>query len=227
MLPKEQISQIKEQLLKQVEGFTEPQKTSMKTQIREMDDEQFEEFLIKNNLVSVQNNSNGSNGNTQNNSQASPFRMIIEGKIPSYKLAENSKAIAVLEINPITKGHSIVIPKKATKENDIPSQAFTLANKIAKKIKDKLKCPKVNISTSEVLGEGIIQILPVYNDEHLGMPRRKAEEDELKSHKEILEIKKKNIIKVDSKNQRVQKTKKTKLDSKKEFKLPKAPLRIP
>ncbi len=223
MLPKEQLEKIKEQLLKQVEGFPEPQKTSMKTQMEGMDDEQFEEFLIKNNLISVQNNSNG---NSINTSQSSPFRMIIEGKIPSYKLAENSKAIAVLEINPITKGHSIVIPKKATKENDIPSQAFSLANKIAKKIKDKLKCPKVNISTSEVLGEGIIQILPVYNDEHLGMPRKKATEEELKAHKELLEIKKKNIIKVDSKNQRVQKTKKSKIVLK-EFKLPKAPLRIP
>ena len=222
MLPKEQISQIKEQLLKQVEGFPEPQKSSMKTQIEEMNDEQFEEFLIKNKLISVQNNSNG-----KNSQESSPFRMIVEGKIPSYKIAENSKALAVLEINPITKGHIIIIPKKTSKENDIPSQAFSLAKKIAKKIKLKLKCPKVNISTSEIMGEGIIQVLPVYNDEHLGMPRRKATEEELKSHKELLEIKKKEIIKIDSKNQKIPKSKRENLNSKKEIKLPKAPLRIP
>ena len=218
MLPKEQISQIKEQLLKQVEGFPEPQKSTMKSQIGEMNDEEFEEFLIKNKLISVQNNSNG-----KNNKETSPFRLIIEGKIPSYKIAENSKVLAVLEINPITKGHIIIIPKKASKENDIPSQAFSLAKKIAKKIKLKLKCPKVNISTSEIMGEGIIQVLPVYNDEHLGTPRRKASEEELKSHQEILEIKKKEIIKIPSEKSVV----KSKTSSKKEIKLPKAPIRIP
>src|SRR3989344_6488698 len=224
MLPKEQISQIKEQLLKQVEGFPEPQKSTMKSQIGEMNDEEFEEFLIKNKLISVQNNSNGNNSNGKNNKETSPFRLIIEGKIPSYKIAENSKVLAVLEINPITKGHIIIIPKKASKENDIPSQAFSLAKKIAKKIKLKLKCPKVNISTSEIMGEGIIQVLPVYNDEHLGMPRRKATEEELKSHKELLEIKKKEIIKIESKNQKIPKSKRENL--KKEIKLPKAPIRI-
>jgi len=218
MLSKEQISKIKEQLLKQVEGFPEAQKTEMKEQIGTMNDEQFEEFLVKNKLISLENK--GADGNDIKE-QKSPFRLIIEGKIPSYKIDENAKAIAVLEINPVTRGHLIIIPKKAVSQNDIPSQAFTLAKKIAKRIKTKLKSSKINISNSEVLGEGIIQVLPVYNDEHLGMPRRKAEEEELKILQEILTSKKKEPIK-----KSVKKTK-NKTGLKKESNLPKAPVRIP
>ncbi|MEM3112915.1 MAG: HIT domain-containing protein [Candidatus Pacearchaeota archaeon] len=226
MLSKEQLASVKEQLIKQIESFPEPQKSSMKTQIEEMSDEQFEEFLVKNKLISIQNEGNEK---SHFKGQESPFRLIIEGKIPAYKIAENSKALAVLEINPITKGHTIIIPKRPVKENDIPSQAFSLANKVAKKIKLKFKCSKVSISTSEIIGEGIIQVLPVYNDEHLGMPRRKAAEEELKSYQEILGQKKKERTKIDSKNRKITKGKNTKIkqNSKKEIKLPKAPIRIP
>ena len=43
---------------------------------------------------------------------ASIFTKIINGEIPSYKIAETNKFYAFLDINPLAKGHTLVIPKK-------------------------------------------------------------------------------------------------------------------
>ena len=43
---------------------------------------------------------------------ASIFSRIINGEIPCYKIAENDKFFAFLDINPLMKGHTLVIPKK-------------------------------------------------------------------------------------------------------------------
>ena len=40
------------------------------------------------------------------------FTKIVKGEIPSYKVAENETCYAFLDINPLTKGHTLVIPKK-------------------------------------------------------------------------------------------------------------------
>ena len=45
---------------------------------------------------------------------ASIFTRIVNGEIPSYKIAENEDYYAFLDINPIAKGHTLVIPKKET-----------------------------------------------------------------------------------------------------------------
>ena len=42
------------------------------------------------------------------------FSKIIKGEIPSYKIAENEDYFAFLDINPLKKGHTLVIPKKET-----------------------------------------------------------------------------------------------------------------
>ena len=43
---------------------------------------------------------------------ASIFTQIIQGKIPSYKIAEDENHYAFLDINPIAEGHTLVVPKK-------------------------------------------------------------------------------------------------------------------
>ena len=56
--------------------------------------------------------------------------------MPSTEIDENEEALAVLEINPISKGHTIVIPKEhITKPEDIPPKAKELATQIGKKLK--------------------------------------------------------------------------------------------
>ena len=179
MLSEEQIKQIKKQLLQQIENFPEDKKEIAKQQIEEMDSEQLEEFLEQNNLVQK-----------SENQQQCVFCSIVEGKIPSSKIDENEDAIAILEINPISKGHALVIPKNH--DDKISKKVISFAEKISKKIKTKLKPQKVDIAKSELFGHQVINIIPNYKDNHLismNSPRQKANPEELEKIKSQLEEK--------------------------------------
>lgn len=76
------------------------------------------------------------------------FSKIIKGEIPSYKCAEDSRFYAFLDINPIHRGHTLVVPKKEVdyffdlSDEDIAAmQVF--AKKVAKAIKEVVPCRKV------------------------------------------------------------------------------------
>ncbi|GAI11764.1 unnamed protein product, partial [marine sediment metagenome] len=127
MLSEEQTEQIKKQIIQQIEeNFPEDKKELAKQQIHAMNSEQIETFLKQNKLTQTQ--------------QKNPFRSIISGETPSYKIDENKNAIAVLEINPISNGHIIIIPKKPIPEGKkILKTISSLAEKVAEKIKTKLK----------------------------------------------------------------------------------------
>lgn len=188
MLPKEQIAQIKQQLIQQIETtFPEDKKQAAKQQIETMDGNQLEEFLKQNNLIKE--------GQPPTGEQQNVFRNIISGQIHSYKIDEDKYALAVLEINPISKGHTILIPKQeATSVEKIPQPVFSLAKKLSKKIKAKLKPKEVKISSSHAFGEFIINVFPVYENESLNSQRYHAEETELQEIQEKLE--KKTIAKI-------------------------------
>jgi len=180
MLTEEQIREIKGQLIGQIESsFPEDKKEQAKHQVQEMDEEALESFLEKNNLIKSQSEN------------TCVFCSIVSEKIPSYKLAENKKAIAVLEINPISTAHALVIPKEHfLGEEKIPNEAHTLAKKIAKKIKSKLKPKQAKLFFSEFMGHEAINILPIYKDEKENSPRKKASEKELEELKGLLSEKK-------------------------------------
>ena len=183
MLPKEQIESIKQQLLKQVSNFPPDKRASAEREIKEMNDEELEEFLIQNNLIKA--DGKGSKDNEQ-----CIFCSIAEGKISSFKIANDNEAVAVLEINPISKGHVIVIPKThISNEKEIPKSVFSFAEKVEKKLSEKLKPKKILIKTSSVLGHSIINLIPVYSEETLDSPRKKADEAELMELQKLLEIK--------------------------------------
>jgi len=173
MLSEEQIKEIKSQLINHIDStFSEDKKTSAKQQVEEMNDEQLEKFLEKNNLIKE--------GQPTIGKQQSVFRNIVDGQIPSYKIDEDKYSIAVLEINPISKGHIILIPKQEiTSVEKIPQPLFSLAKKISKRVKSKLKPKEVNISSSNAFGEFIINVFPVYENESLNSQRYHAEELEL------------------------------------------------
>ncbi len=203
----EQIEEFKKQIMQQIEStFPEDKKSSAIEQINSMDREQFIEFLRRNNLI---NSPEAEQNEQEINSKESPFRMIVEGKLPSYKIDETKDSIAVLEINPISKAHIIIIPKIPVKESgEIPKSLFSLAKKISKKIKTKFKPKEVVISSSVLLNEVIITVLPIYNRETLHSPRQQLSKEELEKLKEILEIKPKaNTIK----KPKITKIKETKL----------------
>lgn len=80
------------------------------------------------------------------------FSKIIAGEIPSYKIAENDKFFAFLDIFPVAKGHTLVIPKTETdKIFDVPDEylagLLVFAKPIAKAIEKIVACNRVNIIT--------------------------------------------------------------------------------
>lgn len=82
---------------------------------------------------------------------ASIFTKIINGEIPSYKVAENENFYAFLDISPLAKGHTLVIPKNETDyifdiENEEYQALFLFAKKVAKAIGNIIPCQKVGLT---------------------------------------------------------------------------------
>ena len=197
MLTEEQVTQIKEQILQQIDStFPEDKKADAKSQLQAMDAEQLEQFLKQNNMIREGDTSSEGAGavGTGTDSQQCIFCAIVEGKIASSKIEENADALAILEINPISEGHALVIPKKHDQETSKKSKEF--AKKISKLIEKKLKPKKVIISPTTLFGHAVINVLPVYKDETLESEKRKASPEELEIVlKKILEEPKKPITK--------------------------------
>ncbi len=82
------------------------------------------------------------------------FTRIINGEIPSYKVAENEKFYAFLDINPLQKGHTLVVPKLAEPEanyifdleDDVLSEMLVFAKQVARGIKGAVACKRVGVA---------------------------------------------------------------------------------
>ena len=82
------------------------------------------------------------------------FTKIIKGEIPSYKVAENDKFYAFLDINPLQKGHTLIVPKLAEPEADyifdlddeILSEMLVFSKQVAKGIKAAVECKRVGVA---------------------------------------------------------------------------------
>lgn len=82
---------------------------------------------------------------------ASIFTKIIQGDIPCYKVAESEEAIAFLDIRPLSKGHTLVVPKtEVDKLFDLPEDEFqalwAFAHKVAKGIEAAVPCNRVGVA---------------------------------------------------------------------------------
>ena len=82
------------------------------------------------------------------------FTRIIKGEIPSYKVAENDKFYAFLDINPLQKGHTLVVPKLAEPEadyifdldEDILGEMLVFSKQVAQGIKAATNCKRVGVA---------------------------------------------------------------------------------
>ena len=177
----EQSEQIKKQLLEQVEKLEIENKEQIKDYIESLDETGLENFLKQNN-IQLSNLSE-----QQGHEQKSIFELILNNELPSYKIAENKYAIGVLELNPLSKGHSLVIPKQKTTIEKIQKTAFFLAKKLSKKIKSKFKPIDIKIETFSFQNYPAINIIPIYENKEL--KKERAGEEELKELQSILETK--------------------------------------
>tara|TARA_Y100000310_G_scaffold94756_1_gene92491 strand:+ start:469 stop:1173 length:705 start_codon:yes stop_codon:yes gene_type:complete len=186
----EQIEYVKKQILVQVDKMPQENKEEIKEQIKSLNGEQLDAFLKQNNIQVTKDGQlqqKGQEGQEEVGGEKGVegegqciFCSIVQGKMPSYKIAENKKAVAILEINPLSKGHSIVLPLEHIKTEKLPKSVLGLAQKIAKKIKTKLKPEDIKIETSSFMGHAMVNVIPIYKDGKL----EKSKEDE----KDLIEL---------------------------------------
>jgi len=107
------------------------------------------------------------------------FSRIIKGEIPSYRICENEKFYAFLDIAPMVKGHTLVIPKIETDKlfdlgDDYLSEMLVFAKPIAKAIEKSFACNRCGIS---VIGLEVphahMHLVPINSADDLNFNRRK------------------------------------------------------
>ena len=180
----EQAEEVKQQLFQQIESSDLPNKEEIRQQIESMNEEQLEAFIKQQQEAAGQQ---GAEGQPSEQGNQCVFCSIIKGEIPSHRIAEANKVIAILEINPLSKGHSIVLPLEHIPTEELPKSALSLAQKVAKKIKSKLNPLDVKIETSSFQGHAMVNIIPIYKDKQL--EKYQASEGELKEVQSLLETK--------------------------------------
>lgn len=119
---------------------------------------------------------------------ASIFTKIIEREIPAYIVAEDSKHIAFLDINPLMIGHTLVVPKKEVDyiynlpDNDL-SDLHLFAKKVASAIKKSVPCERIGVT---VMGLEVphthVHLIPINSMDDMNFSRAK-----LSLSKEVME----------------------------------------
>lgn len=130
---------------------------------------------------------------------SSIFSKIVNGDIPCYKIAEDEHHLAFLDINPLTKGHTLVIPKKEVDYIfDLNDEAFISLQLFSKKIAEALltaiSCNRIGIA---VIGLEVphahIHLIPIQREQDmnfanpkLSLTREEMEEIALKIREVIV-----------------------------------------
>ncbi len=118
---------------------------------------------------------------------ASVFTKIVNGELPAYKIAENDKFLAFLDINPLAEGHTLVIPKKEIDylfdiEDDMLAEMTIFAKKIAKALDKAIECKRVGVL---VVGTEVphahIHLIPFKNEPQVCItaPKMKLSDKEM------------------------------------------------
>ena len=112
---------------------------------------------------------------------ATIFSKIIAGEIPSYKVAEDDKFYAFLDINPLVKGHTLVVPKREVDyifdlEDDELAAMQLFAKRVALAIQEAFPCKKVG---QAVIGLEVphahIHLIPIQKESDMNFSNPKLE----------------------------------------------------
>ena len=110
---------------------------------------------------------------------ATIFTRIVRGEIRSYKVAEDERFFAFLDINPLTKGHTLVVPKQETDylfdlDDRTLADMIVFAKRIARKLKEKIECKRVAVV---VLGLEVphahIHLIPIQDEKDVDFHKEK------------------------------------------------------
>jgi len=124
------------------------------------------------------------------------FSKIVKGEIPCWKIAEDEQYLAFLDINPLAKGHTLVIPKQETDyifdlDDKILSGMIIFAKKVAKGIDKAMDCKRVGVA---VIGLEVphahIHLIPINNiyDIDFSKPKLRLSQEEFKSIAEKIRL---------------------------------------
>jgi Diadenosine tetraphosphate (Ap4A) hydrolase and other HIT family hydrolases len=109
-----------------------------------------------------------------------PFSKIIAGEIPSYKVAEDELFYAFLDINPVVKGHTLVVPKKGTDyifdlDDETLGKMMIFAKKVAKAQKKAIPCQRIGVS---VIGLEVphahIHLIPINKESDMSFSKERV-----------------------------------------------------
>lgn len=125
---------------------------------------------------------------------ASIFTKIINGEIPCYKIAEDNNFLAFLDINPLAKGHTLVVPKQEIDylfdlDDDLLAELNIFAKKIARAIDKVMDCKRVGVA---VLGLEVphahVHLIPINGlyDIDFSKPKLKLTDTEFKEIAELI-----------------------------------------
>lgn len=120
---------------------------------------------------------------------ATIFSKIIQGEIPCWKIAEDENYLAFLDINPLAKGHTLVVPKQEVDyifdvEDQLLAGMMVFSKKVAKAIDKAVDCKRVGVA---VIGLEVphahIHLIPINNisDIDFSRPKLKLNQEEFKS----------------------------------------------
>ena len=110
---------------------------------------------------------------------SSIFSKIVNGEIPCYKVAEEDNFLAFLDVNPLVKGHILVIPKKEVDyifdvEDELLAELMVFAKKVALKMKKVLPCERIGVT---VIGLEVphahIHLIPINNIDDMNFAKAK------------------------------------------------------
>jgi len=129
---------------------------------------------------------------------ATIFTRIINGEIPSYKIAEDENYFAFLDIHPVAKGHALVVPKKEIDylfdlDDETLGGLHVFAKKIAKAIEKSVSCKRIGTAVAGLeVPHAHLHLIPINDISDLSFekPKLKLSEQEFK---ELLEKIKSNL----------------------------------
>lgn len=120
---------------------------------------------------------------------ATIFSRIIAGEIPCYKVAENDKFFAFLDINPLVKGHTLVVPKQEVDyifdldDADLAAM-HVFAKSVAKAIEKAVPCKRVGVAVMGLeVPHAHIHLIPINkeSDMIISNPKQKLSDEEFAS----------------------------------------------
>ena len=124
--------------------------------------------------------------------QQCPFCLMAEGKIPVKTVYEDDEVMAILDINPATKGHTLVFPKEHAQimgqvNSKVQGKLFTVANKVAAALFDSIGAEGTNVvlSNGAIAGQTsphvLLNVIARFKDDGvaIGWQPKKADEGEL------------------------------------------------